>query len=117
MARNPDEKPKLKEFEDGLGKLMNHLKGFEQRLQAATKKQAGANGAGAGDGKREAAIIMAQTKAQIAQNSAAQRTAQKQQQWEMGERRKDLQTQADLQREGVKTRHELLANRLRALAE
>jgi hypothetical protein len=33
------------------------------------------------------------------------------------EQRKDQQTQADIQRTGVKTRHELLADRLKALAE
>ena len=117
MAKNDDEKPKVKELEDGLAQLMNHVKGFEQRLQAAQKKQSGANGNGQGDGKAQAAIIMAQTKSKIAASSAQQRTQQKQTQWEAGERRKDLQTSADLQREGVKTRHELLTNRLKALAE
>ena len=119
MARNEDEKEKVKEYEDAFGKLMNHVKAFEQRLQQAIKAQStqGGGANGQGDGKREAALIMAQTKAQIAANSAAQRTAQKQKQWEMGEQRKDLQTQSDIARQNVRTRHELLANRLKALAE
>ena len=118
MARNEDEKEKVKEYEDAFGKLMNHVKAFEQRLQQALKAQQPKPGAnGQSDGKREAALIMAKTKAEIAANSAAQRTAQKQRQWEMGETRKDLQTQSDIARQNVRTRHELLANRLKALAE
>lgn len=120
MAKNQDEKPKVKELEDAFQKLMNHLKGFEQRLQAAQKKQAGANGAG-GDpkdaAKAQAIVTMGQTKAKIAENSAASRTRQKEQQFQLSERRKDQQQSADIYRTGIETRHELLANRLKALSE
>jgi ribosomal protein S8E len=65
----------------------------------------------------QAMLIQAQTKAKIAETSATQRTQQKQKQWEMGEQRKNAQLGADIKRKGVETRHELLANRLKALAE
>jgi hypothetical protein len=121
MAENEDEKDKTKQFEDAFGQLMNHVKALGQRLQQSMQKQAGANGVQGPDlkdmAKVQAMMIQAQTKAKIAENSAAQRTAQKQKQWEMGERRKDQQIGADIQRRGVETRHELLSNRLKALAE
>lgn len=118
MARNPDEKEKTKQYEDALSQLTNQLKAFGQRLQQAMKAQQPKPGAnGQSDGKRESAIIMAQTKAQIAANSAEQRTAQKQKQWEMGEARKNQQTQSDIDRANVRTRHELVAKRLKALQE
>lgn len=112
-------KEKVRQYEQALSDLMNHVKSFAQRLQQAMQAQAKqqTQGNGQSDGKREAALIMAQTKAQIAERSSAQRTQQKQVQWEMGERRKDLQTQADIAREGIRTRHELMANRLKVLAE
>ena len=122
MATNEDEKEKTKQLEDMFGQLMNHVKGLAQRLQEQAKKQAGANGAQQGGDPKDAAkvqamLIQAQTKAKIAETSAAQRTQQKQTQWEMGEQRKNLQTAAEIQRGGVRTRHELLANRLKALSE
>lgn len=123
MARNEDEKEKVKEYEDAFGQLMNHVKGLEQRLQQAMKAQAKQAGAGAqgGNGKDaakvQAMLIQAQTKAKIAENSAAARTRQKEEQFQKAEARKDQQVQADIQRQGVETRHELLANRLKALSE
>jgi hypothetical protein len=119
MARNEDEKEKVKEYENAFGQMMNHIKAFEQRLQQAMKAQQpkSANGDGADQAKVQAMLIQAQTKAKIAENSAAQKTRQKQVQWEMGEQRKDQQTQADIARQNVRTRHELIAGRLKALAE
>jgi len=122
MARNEDEKDKVQEYQKAFGKLMNHLTGFEQRLQQQMKAQAGAqqpggNGDPQGAAKVQSTLILAQTKAAIAERSAAAKLAQKDKQFQAGEKRKDVQTQADIQRSGVVTRHELLANRLKALAE
>jgi len=114
-------KAKLREYQDMAGQLQNHVKGLAQRLQESMATQAGGNGAQVGDpkdaAKVEAMLIQAQTKAQIADRASQQRTAQKQVQWEQGEKRKDEQTAAEIQRQGVRTRHELLAGRLKALAE
>ena len=121
MATNEDEKEKTKQLEDAFGQLMNHVKALGQRLQQAMQKQAGANGAQGGNGqdaaKVQAMLIQAQTKAQIADRASQQRTQQKEQQFQKAEQRKDQQVGADIQRKGVQTRHELLASRMKALAE
>lgn len=117
-----ESKQKLREYGDMLKQYDNHVKGLLQRFQQQAKAQAQQAGQGGGNGaetaaKVQAMLIQANSKAQIADRAAQQRTAQKQLQWEAGERRKDMQIQADLQREGVKTRHDLLADRMKALAE
>jgi hypothetical protein len=121
--KDKDEREKVKMLEGHLSDLSNHVKAFAQRLQQQMQSQAkqqgqqpGGNGAETA-GKVQSMLITAQAKAKITENSAAQRTAQKQKQWEMGERRKDLQTQAEIGREGTRTRHQLLAERMRALTE
>jgi hypothetical protein len=122
MATNEDEKEKTKQFEDAFGQLMNHVKALGQRLQEAMKKQAGANGAGPqGDPKAaaqvQATLLMGQTKAKILEASAALKQQHKDQGFQADQKRKDATTSAEITRSGVRTRHELLANRLRALAE
>jgi len=115
-----DSKAKLRKYEDIFKQLMNHVKALAQRMQQQMQAQAkqGAKGNGAqGDGKREAAIVLAQTKAQIEASRSRQKMQQRDQQFQGEERRKDQQTAAEIQRQGVRTRHELLANRLKALAE
>ena len=82
--------------------------------------QAAGNGAGAGEDPEDAAkvqamLIQAETKAKIAANSAAARTQQKEVQFAMEERRKDL-IRADISREGAKSRHELMRKRLHTIA-
>jgi hypothetical protein len=121
MATNEDEKEKTKQFEDAFGQLMNHVKGLEQRMQESMK-QAGAGAQGAqGDPKAAAAVqatvLMGQTKAKILESTAALKQQHKDQQFQSDQKRKDQQTSAEIQRGGVRTRHELLANRLKALAE
>ena len=118
----PEDKQKIKQLEDFFGQLMNHVKALGQRLQESMKKQAGANGSGAqGDPKAAAAVqstmLMGQTKAKILADNAALKQKHKDQQFQADQKRKDAQTGAEIKRSGVRTRHELLANRLKALAE
>jgi len=122
MAGNPSDKEKVRQYQDAFGKLQNHLKGLAQRLEQAMQAQQGGNGEQQGGDPKDAAkvqamIIQAQTKAKIAENSATQRTRQKEEQFQKGEVRKDEQTAAQIARDGVKTRHELMANRMRTIAE
>lgn len=119
-ATNPDQKENVRPLEDNLGQLMNHLKAFQQRLMQAAKaqqKQAGNGANGEGAAKVQAMMMQAQAKAANTRESHAQKTAQRQQAWEMEQQRKNAQLAADIQREGVRTRHELLGNRIRALSE
>ena len=118
----PEDKQKIKQLEDAFGQLMNHVKALAQRLQQSQAKQAGANGNGAqGDPKAAAAVqstmLMGQTKAKILEANAALKQKHKDQQFQADQKRKDAQTAAEITRGGVRTRHELLASRLKALAE
>lgn len=122
MGNNPDEKEKTREFQDNFKELMNHVKGLAQRLQQQMQAQA-KQGASAPEGngkeaaKVQAMLIQAQTKAAIAERSAAARTRQKEEQFQKAEARKDQQLGADIARRGIETRHELMANRLKSLSE
>ena len=121
-AIDQDDKENLKEYEQAFSVLSNHVKGLAQRLQEAMKKSAQGNGDQGAAGpdpkdaaKVEAMLIQAKTKAAIAERSAAARTRQKEEQFQKAEVRKDQELAANLQRDGITTRHELMADRLRVL--
>jgi hypothetical protein len=122
MGQNPEEKEKIRQYEDAYAQLMNHVKGLAQRLQQQMDKQQPQQGGDNGEAAKEQAkvqamLIQAQTKAKIAENSAAARTQQKEVQFQNAERRKDEELEANLQRDGAVTRHDMMAERLKALAE
>ena len=120
IGTNPQAREKLKQYQEALNALANHIKAFAQRLQQqmeSAQPQEGEAGPDPKDAaKVQAMLIQAQTKAKIAENSAEARTRQKEVQFQLAERRKDQQTEADIARQGAVTRHELMANRLKALA-
>lgn len=122
MAANPQLKDRVRQYQNLFGSLANHIKAFAQRLQQQMKAGAEAgNGAPQPDpkdaAKVQAMLIQAETKAKIAERSAASRTQQKEVQFQLAEKRKDQEAQSDLAREGAMTRHELMASRLKALTE
>jgi hypothetical protein len=105
FAEDPQQKERVRQYGDLLGKLMNHVKAFQQRLQQAMQAQAKKNGQGQqGPDPKDAAkvqgmMMQAQTKQQIAQQSAAQRTAQRQVQHELKLRQQMEDHQLKLQQE------------------
>lgn len=120
MGQNEDDKDKVRQYQDALNQLANHIKAFGQRMQQQQGAQGGGNGnekAAETQAKIKAELIKAKAKADNTRESHAQRTQQRQQSWEMEERRKDLQARGQIQREGVITRHQLMADRLKALSE
>jgi hypothetical protein len=132
LGQDKTMRPKVKQYAQDLGKVMNLVKGFAQRLQQMMKKQA-QNGNGGPDpkelAKAQAMIMQAKVKAKNTEESHAQRTAQRQVQWEMEQERKrqeheldqlesanrtkseidtqDVKTAAEIRRERVKTRNEV----------
>lgn len=124
------DQPRLKQYADILGQLMNHVKGMGQRLMES--QQQGAQGQPQVDPKDIAKVkgmeMINQAKAQNLIASHAMRTAQKQAQWELEQQRKDQQLKHDMRRkqmdhsqelvhEGARTAQELSINRLKALNE
>jgi hypothetical protein len=111
LAQNEAEKPRARHYMQQLGELMNLVKAFGQRL--AEKQQAQNAGM---DPKLlaqiQAEIIGAQTKAKLTETAHAQRTAQRQAQWEMAQERekeefartqerKDIEIAAEVRRKAA----------------
>lgn len=122
LAQDKEQKQLVKKFNDGLGGLMNRVKAYGQRLQEAMQKsQAQQNGNGQMDPKDQAKIAAIQAQSQlkqkIAADSHAQRTAQRQLQFEQEMKNKAQQQQLDL----LKTHHdavvEMHTNRMKAFSE
>lgn len=104
IAQDPNEKARVKQYGDALGKMMNQVKAFEQRQQEMAEHQNG-NGGGMPPeiaGKVGAKIIEAQAKSKIQKDLAAQKLRHSQEKFEASEKRKNLQTVAQIQRDGAK---------------
>lgn len=120
MATNEDDKQNTKQYEDIFGQLTNQIKAFAQRLQESMQ-QAGQNGGEQVDPKAQAQVqatmLMGETKAKILASTAAMKQQQKEEQFQADQRRKDSQTAAEIARGGARARHELMADRIKTLAE
>jgi len=103
LATNPTEKERVNQYKGILSKLMNAVKGFQQRLQQ--KMQQGGNGNGKGG-----AEMMKVHSAMLADKIKAHREGE-------DERRKDAAFQADQRRKDATAYHEILVNRLKAFEE
>lgn len=97
LAQDKTEKPKVKQFADALGKMLNEVKGFAQRLMEQHQKQAEAAQQGNGQidpkdkAKIAATMMTAQAKAKNMIESHGARTAQKQIVFEQTQKQKAQQ--------------------------
>lgn len=107
MSLNEDDREKVRAYGDILGKLMNEVKGFAQRL-----REQSAEGDSQIDPKDIAKIqamkITALAKAANTRESHAERTAQRTAQFELEEQRKDRETAASIRRKNAEFMQELL---------
>ncbi len=132
LAQNKEEQQKVREFGDALGQLENYIKGFQQRLQQAQEKAQQQNGQGGMDEKDKAKIAAtmatAQTKQQLAQQSHAQKTAQRQIAFEQKQKqdreahmtqlqKERLQMAADLESKDIETASAVKRNRMKSTEE
>lgn len=104
MAADEEQKSKVKQYADALGQLMNFVKAFAQRLIEQMQSRNGGRGNEEqikAMAKVQADMMIAAQKAKNLQASHAQRTAQRQVQFELEEQRKDRQLEADIQREAA----------------
>lgn len=86
LAQDKNEKARVKEYSDDLGKIMNEVKAMAQRLQEQMQAQAQQQGDGIDPkdkAKVEGMLIQAKAKAENTRESHAQRSAQRQTQFEM----------------------------------
>lgn len=103
IAQDEAEGQRVKMYGDQLGKMMNEVKAFAQRLQQMQQKAAEQNGQGGMDPKDQAKIqatmMTAQAKVQNTKESHAQRTAQRQLQWEQEMLQKKQEFELQMQKE------------------
>lgn len=115
IAQDQNEKDRVKQYGEQLGKLMNLVKGFAQRLAEQMRKQ---NGQAQIDPKDLAKIegmkLQAQAKAANTRESHAQRTAQRQLAWEAKMKQEEQQHQLDMAKDAAALQRQ---NRLKSFEE
>jgi len=108
LAQDPEQKARVKQYGDELGKMMNLVKGFEQRVAEKQKAQGAQNG---GDPEAMAKIrsqmMISQAKAENTRDAHAQRTAQRQVQFEAEQERKRLEFEQKMKQEAQQFQLEL----------
>lgn len=111
MEQDEEQKALVKTFRDKLGKLMNMVKAFTQRLKEQMEKQAQEGGGAKMDPKDMAKIMATQTvadqKAENLKSSHATKTAQRQVQFEMTTQQQQQKAALDLQIEQQKAALEI----------
>lgn len=101
IAQDETQAERARKYSEALSKIMNLVKAFAQQLKQQMEAAA-ANGAGNGQpdpeqvAKVQATAMQAKVKAKNAETSHAQKTAQRQVQWEAEEKRKQQQHDFDL---------------------
>jgi hypothetical protein len=118
MATNEDDKEKVREYQKILTDMLNHIKGFAQRLQQQQAKQNGQGGEHAAD-QAKAQVIAQQgaLKLRNADQSHALKTAQKITSFELNEQRADRKNKADIRRENERTKQELASKMIQTVAD
>ena len=103
VAQDKNEKERVAGWQKNMTKLMNFVKAFAQRLAEQQKQQQGEHGIDPKDkAKVQGMMMISKAKAQNARESHAQKTAQRQLQWEMEQKREAQQKQS----EAGQTQHE-----------
>jgi hypothetical protein len=119
VAEDPMQKDIAKNLGDKLSKLMNEVRAFAQRLEEQQQQAASQNGGM--DPEAMAKIqndrMLAEAKADNTRTSHAQRTAQRQVQFEMEQQRADVQTAAEIQRENARFSQEMQQEAVKTMAE
>jgi hypothetical protein len=99
LAQDKQQKARVKEYKDALGKMMNEVKGFQQRQQQAAQQAQGQNGGDPKDAaKAKAMVISAQMKSKLASESHAQKTVQRQLQFEQQQKQDAQKHQLEMQK-------------------
>lgn len=125
LAQNPEEQQRVKTYGDFLKPVMNQVKIWAAQLDKAQAAAAQQNGDG---GKMAATVIQAQSKAQIAQQSAVLKEQRKDMAFTQEQKRRNLQavaelerqhllTSADVERQAVKTSADVASTDLKTAAE
>lgn len=108
LEQDPNERARVRQYNDLLGQYMNEVKGFEQRLQEQMEAQAQSGGMDPEmQGKIMAMQTLAESQAKMKEAAAAQKMAQQQQKFIGDQERKDAQVAAEINRAALKQKAEL----------
>lgn len=108
ISADPKQKQLVKRMSDGLAQIINLVKGIAQRTmqqKSAQQKQAQPDPKAAASA--QGAILMAKTKASIAQSAAALKQKQKQVDFALDQQRQNLQLASEMQRENARHHMEI----------
>lgn len=121
LAQDKEEKQRVKEYGDELGQIMNAVKAYAQRLQEQQQAQAEQNGQPQVDpkdmAKIQAMLITAKAKADNTRESHAQRTAQRQVQFDLQQKQKEQEHKLNMRRKVEEQQVSDLAEGLKTSAE
>jgi hypothetical protein len=121
IAQDKTQKERVRQYSDALGQMMNMVKAYGQHLQQAMEQAAQQNGQQQIDPKDLAKIqgmqLQAEAKAANTRESHAQRTAQRQVQWEAEQRRKQDEHNMDMRRQAVELQTDVTATDLETAAD
>lgn len=123
IGEDPQQKQLATSMGQILGKVANELKAFQQRLQAMMEKQQQGNGQGQTGmdpkdiAKAQAIVLQAKTKADLAKMSHAQRTAQRDIQFQQKMRHDMQQHQANLAATDIEAASNIRRNRMTSTEE
>ncbi len=110
LAQNPEEKQRVKQFSDSLGKLMNIVKALGQRMMEQQQQQGGAdqNGQAQQDAaKAHSLVLQTSMKAKTSELKSEQQRRHKEQSFEADQHRKNIETIAEIGREDAKNKAEI----------
>jgi hypothetical protein len=114
IAQDPNEKQRVAEIGGKMGQMMNMVKGFAQRINEKAQAESQAGGA---DPEALAKIendkLLAEAKAANTRESHAQRTAQRQLQFEMTQAQKEQQHKLQMKIEEQNAQLKLLTEKLK----
>jgi hypothetical protein len=99
LSQDEQQAQAVKAFGDRLGKAMNSVKAYQQRLAEQQQQQQPDDNAA----KVQAMIIQAQSKAAISQEQAKMKQRHKEMMFQSEQSRKDEQTSAEIQRQNAVT--------------
>jgi hypothetical protein len=112
IAQDDQEKQRVKQYSDALGKLMNEVKGMAQRLMQKQGEQNGNDPEMMLEMQKE--LLMTKQKLAAKDAQVKQKMTHTQQKFEADQQRKDVQLQSDIQEQQVRTRGDLAAEGVKA---
>ena len=116
IAQDKREKPAVKKYTDELTQLSNLVKGYAQRLAEQSKQQSGQQQMDPKDqAKIQAIAAQAQVKNKLASESHAQRTAQRQIQFEQQIKQDQQRHAVEIGKRAIETASNLKLNRLKSM--